>query len=57
MFTAAVGAERIIWGSDITFLNQAHQLGRVIGADLSEEEKRLILGGNARRILAGMQIG
>ena len=49
----AVGAERITWGSDMVFFNIAHQLGKVLGADLSAEDQKKILGGNARRILDG----
>jgi predicted TIM-barrel fold metal-dependent hydrolase len=48
---AGAGAEKVIWGSDIYFLSQPQQLGRVLGARISEEEKLLILSGNARRIL------
>jgi predicted TIM-barrel fold metal-dependent hydrolase len=46
-----VGADRIVWGSDMIFFNIAHQLGKVVGADLSSEDRAKILGGNARRIL------
>ncbi|NIA22257.1 MAG: amidohydrolase family protein [Anaerolineaceae bacterium] len=45
------GIERIVWGSDALFINMAHQIGKVLGARLSDEQKRAILGGNARRIL------
>ena len=45
------GVEKIVWGSDVCFINQAHQLGKVLGARISEEEKAAVLGGNARRIL------
>ncbi len=51
-FVAAVGAEKIVWGSDCALFSQGQQLGKVLGADIAEEEKRLILGGNARRLLA-----
>lgn len=47
-----LGAERIIWGSDVYFYSQSQQIGRVLGARISEEEKRLILSGNAARILS-----
>lgn len=46
-----VGARKLIWGSDVSFINQAHQLGKVLGAKIPDTEKELILGGNAREIL------
>jgi len=48
---AGAGPERIVWGSDATFLNQAQQIGKVLGADLPDQTKRMLLGANARRIL------
>lgn len=41
-----VGAERIVFGSDATGRSFASQLAKVTGADLGEDEKRLILGEN-----------
>jgi predicted TIM-barrel fold metal-dependent hydrolase len=52
-----VGADRIVWGSDMIFFNIAHQLGKVLGADLTDEGRAKILGGNARRILDGCTVG
>lgn len=49
------GIERIVWGSDALFLNQAQQIGKVLGAHLSDEQKRAILSANARRILKRIQ--
>ncbi len=51
----AVGAEKVVWGSDSYFLNQAQQLGKVVGADIPEQAKAQILCGNARKILARAQ--
>lgn len=51
-FVDAVGPARIVWGSDVYFMNQAQQIGKVLGADIPEEAKRMILSDNARRILA-----
>jgi len=48
---AEAGAEKVLWGSDATFLSMTHQFGKVVGAQLSEDEKRQVLGGNARRLL------
>lgn len=47
----AVGAERIVWGSDVYFFSNTQQLGKVVGADISEEDKRKILSINAIGIL------
>jgi len=48
----AVGAEKIIWGSDCYLFNMHQQLGKVVGARISDEEKTLIFAENAKRILA-----
>jgi hypothetical protein len=43
--------DKVIWGSDAVFMNQASQLGRVLCAQIPEEAKRKILGLNAQRAL------
>jgi predicted TIM-barrel fold metal-dependent hydrolase len=45
-----VGAERILFGTDSTFIEPSGTLGLVLGARISDEEKRQMLGGNARRV-------
>jgi len=45
-----VGAERIIWGTDNPFIDPRPGLGRLLMARITEDEKRLILGGNAKRV-------
>ena len=45
-----VGAERIIWGTDNPFIDPRPGLGRVLLARLPDDEKRLILGLNAKRV-------
>jgi len=45
-----VGAERILWGTDNPFIDPRPALGRLLMARLSDEDKRLILGLNAKRI-------
>lgn len=48
----AAGLEdKVVWGSDVVFLDQASQFGRVLFAQISPEAKRKILGLNARRAL------
>jgi predicted TIM-barrel fold metal-dependent hydrolase len=46
------GADKVVWGSDAYFFNQGHQVGKVLGAELSEEVKAQVLSGNAKRLLA-----
>ncbi len=48
---AAAGLDKVLWGSDATFLNMAHQLGKVLGARLDDADKRRLLSTNARRLL------
>lgn len=48
-----LGAERVIYGSDFPIRNFASQLGRVFGAELTAEQRRLILHDNAVRVLGG----
>ena len=51
MAVRELGAERVIYGSDVGGRSFASQLGKVLGADIPESAKRLILGGNMRRLL------
>ena len=39
-----------LYGSDVNFISAAQQIGRVALADIPEEDKRKILGENARGI-------
>lgn len=45
-----VSAGRVIYGSDIPFLDPRPQLGRVALAQIGEDEKRAVLGQNARTL-------
>jgi predicted TIM-barrel fold metal-dependent hydrolase len=49
-FVAAIGAERIVWGTDAPLFSMAHQVGKVLFAQIPEASKRQILGGNAMRL-------
>ena len=46
-----LGAERVIYGSDVSGRSFGSQLAKVYGARISENEKQLIFSGNLRRIL------
>jgi len=51
MAVRELGAERVIYGSDFGGRSLASQLAKVYGAEVSDRAKRLILGGNVRRLL------
>ncbi len=44
------GVDRVLFGSDATFLSAAQQIGKILFARLSDDEKAAILGLNARRV-------
>jgi predicted TIM-barrel fold metal-dependent hydrolase len=47
---AGAGADRVLYGSDIPFVDPRGQLGRVAFARLPDDDLRAIFGGNARRL-------
>jgi predicted TIM-barrel fold metal-dependent hydrolase len=47
---SSVGAGRIVWGSDTLLLSSGQQIGKVLFADVSEQDKLEILGLNAASI-------
>ena len=51
MLVRELGAERVMYGSDYGGRSFASQLAKVQGADISDRDKRLILGGNIERVL------
>jgi predicted TIM-barrel fold metal-dependent hydrolase len=46
-----LGAERVLWGSDVPGRSYVAQLAKVRHADIGEREKRLILAENAIRLM------
>jgi predicted TIM-barrel fold metal-dependent hydrolase len=51
MAVREVGAERIVFGSHFMSRSGGTELGKVIGANITEEQRKLIFGGNFRRML------
>lgn len=51
MAVRELGAKRVIYGSDVSGRSFASQIGRVVGADISLADKKLILRENLRRLL------
>lgn len=51
MAVREVGAARVIYGSDAGGRSFASQLGKVMGADISEPDRRAILGENLKRMM------
>ena len=51
MAVRELGAERVIYGSDVGGRSFSSQIAKVEGAQISESDKKLILGGNLRRLL------
>lgn len=45
-----VGADRLLFGTDLTLLDPGYTLGSVTGAEISERERRMILYENAQRL-------
>jgi hypothetical protein len=52
MAVRELGAERVLYGSDAGGRSFASQLAKVLGADIPESAKKLILGENVKRLLA-----
>jgi hypothetical protein len=51
MAVRELGASRVLYGSDVSGRSFSSQLGRVLGADISLEDKKLILRENLRGLL------
>jgi predicted TIM-barrel fold metal-dependent hydrolase len=51
MAVRELGARRVLYGSDVPGRSFASQLAKVLGASIAEEDRRLILGENLRRML------
>ncbi len=51
MAVRELGARRVLHGSDVPGRSFASQLGKVLGAEITAADRRLILGENLRRLL------
>jgi predicted TIM-barrel fold metal-dependent hydrolase len=51
MAVRELGAERVVYGSDAGGRSFASQMAKVIGAEIPDSAKEMILGGNLRRLL------
>lgn len=49
-FVSNLGPDRIVWGSDTPIFSMAHQLGKILFAQISDEAKRKILGETQARL-------
>ena len=50
MAVRELGPERVVYGSDVGGRSFASQLSKVMGADIPESARALVLGGNLRRL-------
>lgn len=50
MAVRELGTERVVYGSDVGGRSFASQLAKVMGADIPDSAKELVLGGNLRRL-------
>ena len=48
-FVAEVGADRVIFGTDNPFIDPRPQIGRLCLADIAQEDREKIMGGNVRK--------
>ena len=51
MLVNKIGADRILFGSDMPFVNANAQIGKILHAKISDDDKRKILGLNMAKIL------
>ena len=48
----AVGAHRLVYGSDMPVVCATYQIGRILLAPIPDDDKRRILGGTMATLLA-----
>lgn len=52
MAVREVGADRVIFGGHFMSRSVGTEIGKIIAADITDEQRQLIFGGNLRRLLA-----
>jgi predicted TIM-barrel fold metal-dependent hydrolase len=55
-FLSRISVDRILFGSDFSFISQPQQIAKVVFADIAEADKEKILYGNAARLLESIGI-
>lgn len=53
---AGCGEDRVLFGSDIAWLNLAHEIGPIVFADLSDTAKEKVLGLNFQKIMQEIKL-
>lgn len=53
-FVAEVGSERILFGTDFPWFSYHYYIGAVLGAAMSDEDRRIIFYRNARKLLSSL---
>lgn len=51
MFVEAVGSKRIVFGTDMPWFSEFYYIGSVLGADITDEDRRNIFYRNAQKML------
>lgn len=51
-----VGGDRVLWGSDVAWLNIAYQLGEVLFADIPDAAREKMLGLNFNRLMEDIEL-
>jgi hypothetical protein len=53
----SVGAERVLFGSDMPWVDSAIEILKIRKLNLSNRDKDMILGGNLERLLSEWRVG
>jgi predicted TIM-barrel fold metal-dependent hydrolase len=53
-FVAEAGSEKLLFGTDMPWFGYHYSIGAVLGADISDEDRRNILYRNARKLLGDL---
>ena len=53
-FVSELGSEKIVFGTDMPWFNYHNYIGAVLGAEISDEDRRNVLYRNAKKLLNGL---